>query len=124
MKNAHAYLGADANPDHNMVMIKVRLRLKRPHLANQRVLWNKEALKNCETVESFNKEINNALAKKSGQINDVESQWLRLKKGMMQGAIKTVGTRKKKSQKKLWVTEGMMKKMRERRWWKEIATEE
>ena len=43
---------------------------------------------------------------------------------MMQGASKTVGTRKKKSQKKPWVTEGMGEKMRERKWWQGIATEE
>ena len=83
-----------------MVMMKVRSRLKRPHRTRQLVLWNKEALKSCKTVESFKKEINNALAKKYDQINDVESQWLRLKEKMMQRAIKTVGTRKKKSQKK------------------------
>ena len=58
-------------------MMKVRLRLKIPHRTKQRVLWDKEAMKNCETVESFNKEIIKALAKKCGQINDVESQWLR-----------------------------------------------
>ena len=57
VKNSHAYPGVDANSDHNMVMMKVRLRLKRPHRTKQRVLWNKEALKNCVTVESFNKEI-------------------------------------------------------------------
>ena len=124
VKNVHAYPGADANSDLNMVMIKVRLRLKRPHRTKQRVLWDKEALKNCETVESFNKEINNALAKKCNQINDVESQWLRLKEGMMQEAIKTVGKRKEKFQKKPWVTEEMIEKLRERRWWKGIATEE
>ena len=54
----------------------------------------------------------------------MESQWLRLKEGMMQRAIKTVGTRKEKSHKKPWVTEGMVEKMREKRWWKGIATEE
>ena len=86
-------------------------------------MWDKEALKNCETVESFNKEINNALAKKCDQINDVESQWLCLKERMMQRPKKTVGRRKEKSQKKPWVTEGMVEKMRERRWWEEIETE-
>ena len=98
-----------------MVMMNVSLRLKRPHRTKQRVLWDQEALKDCETVERFNKEINNALAKKCGQINNVKSQWLRLKEGMMQGAIKMVGTRKEKFQKKPWVTEGMMEKVRERR---------
>ena len=55
VKNAHAYLGADANSDHNMIMMKVRLRLKRPHRTKKRILWDKEALKNGETVKSFNK---------------------------------------------------------------------
>ena len=44
----------------------------------------------------FDKEISNALIKKCGQINDVESQWLRLKKIMMQGAMTTLETKNKK----------------------------
>ena len=38
--NAHAYPGADANFDYNIIMMKVRLHLKRPHRTKQRVLWD------------------------------------------------------------------------------------
>ena len=38
VKNAHAYPGADANSDHTIVIMKVRLRYKRPHRTKRRVL--------------------------------------------------------------------------------------
>ena len=31
VKNVHVHAGADAISDHNMVLMKVHLRLKRPH---------------------------------------------------------------------------------------------
>ena len=45
VKNAAAYPGADCNSDHNLVMIKVKLRLKRIRGGKKVKKWSREKLK-------------------------------------------------------------------------------
>ena len=45
VKNSCCYPGAEANTDHNMVMMKVKLRLKKIHGAKKVQRWNVEKLK-------------------------------------------------------------------------------
>ena len=52
-KNTHAYVKADKKLDYSMVMMKMRLRLKRPQRTKQRLFWKKEVLKNCEIWENL-----------------------------------------------------------------------
>ena len=54
----------------------------------------------------------------------VDSRWNRLKSAMTKGAESIVGKVKSKRAKKLWVTDGMIEKMDERRKWKTINTDE
>jgi len=37
VKDAHAYPGADIDSDHNLVMMKIRLRMKRPRQGKKRL---------------------------------------------------------------------------------------
>ena len=59
MKDAHAYRGVHINYDHNLVMIKVQLRLKRPRQEIRKITWKSEVLREIQL--EFNAEIFNLM---------------------------------------------------------------
>ena len=68
MKNAHATPCADADSDHNLVVIKVKLKLtllKKPTLRKR---WNLAALKG-ETKEKLNDAVRSKLQNTRGQMS-------------------------------------------------------
>ena len=53
VKNAAAYPGADCNSDHNLVMMKTKLKLKRLYGGKRIKKWNMEKLKSYHRGENL-----------------------------------------------------------------------
>ncbi|XP_063602919.1 uncharacterized protein LOC134778914 [Penaeus indicus] len=122
VKNSCSFPGADVDSDHNLVLMKVRLKLKKMDKAKPILKWDREKLKNNtkEYALATNTELTDNIQTNFG----VESRWNRLKSEMTKGAESTVGKVKRKRAKKPWVTDGMLEKMDERRKWKNVNTDE
>lgn len=117
VKNAAAaYPGADWNSDHNLVMIKVKLRLKRVCWGKKVKKWNREELKsNCK--EQFAEDMDQYLETEPwspGQ-NPVQSRWERLKSASLKSGEENIGYGASKKPKKPWVTDQIIEKIEERR---------
>ena len=123
VKNSCSYPGTDVDSDHNLVIMKVGLKLKKVAKAKPILKWNREQLKN-EKAGEFVNATNKELAKNTSVATTVEDRWERLKNAMMEGAKNTIGKVRTKRIKKPWVTEEMQVKMDERRKWKNVNTEE
>ena len=119
VKKACSYPGADADTDHNLVLMKTKLKLKKMKMKKSQKKWNIKKLK--EKEREFNSDILMRLQSTNGQ--SVDSKWNDLKESMLQSAMKHVGYNEISKIKKPWVTEDMVKKMKERRKWKNVNTE-
>ena len=122
VKNAKAYPGADADTDHNLVVMTMAVKLKfikRRKKTRQR--WNKEALK-TKSVE-LSKRIEEQM-KHGTREQEVDKRWERLKDVIVQQTEEMVGYVKGREARKPWITEEMIQDMDERRKWKHQNTEE
>ncbi|XP_047478507.1 craniofacial development protein 2-like [Penaeus chinensis] len=113
--------GADAS-DHNLVIMKVGLKLKKVAKAKLILKWDREQLK-TEKAEEYVNATNNELAKNTEKAITANNRWGRLRNAMMKRAENTIGNVKTKRIKKPWVNEEMLVKMDERRKWKNANTE-
>lgn len=121
VKNTVTYPGADVFSDHNMLVASIRLRLKRPRVAKRQAKWECRRLMNPEVRASFNNAI--AVRNQEGPSN-TNSQWENLKAAMKDSADKHIGKTTGRAPKKPWVTMDMVRRMEERRQWKNINTQE
>eukprot|EP00794_Sanderia_malayensis_P013681 gene13681-15111_t len=80
VKNSHAYPGADADSDHNLVAMKVKLKLKRLRKPALRQKWNLELLKDAETKEKLSDGVKARLQNIRFRETNVNEQWNTLKK--------------------------------------------
>ena len=120
MKNSCSYPGADADTDHNMVMMKVRLRLKKIHGAKKVQKWDVEKLKQGDNCRKFADSIKVTYDKEKS----INENWEQLRKGIMKSVEENIGKTKRKQAKKPWITNEMINKMDERRRWKNVYTQE
>jgi hypothetical protein len=111
VKNCHAYPGADADTDHNLVKMSVFLTLKNVKCKKTKKRWNREKLKSCgvKFAEAVDRQIKYKFK------GSIEQRWQKLKKLVKTQARTVIGYKKGKQAKKPWVTEEMLKKMEERR---------
>jgi len=123
VKNAHAYPGADADSDHNLVAMKVKLKLKRIKKPTRRLKWKLDALKGPQK-EEFSDRVKTHLQNMNRNTMEVNTIWTTLKNAMKESAEETIGHECRRRAKKPWVTEEMLRKMDERRRWKQVNTPE
>jgi len=112
VKSSWSYPGADADSDHNLVAMKIKLKLKKLSRGKKtQRKWDMNIFKVKE--EMFRGGIENDVQPSEGQT--VEERWSALKDNILRNAIAHVGYKAKNGAKKPWVTEAMLQKMRERR---------
>ena len=123
VKNSRSYPGADVNSDHNLVMAKIQLKLKKLRRKKKVKKW---CLKDLESKKGlFHQKLRQELAKVSKDKGDnSEREWVRLREAIKSGAKTAFGFHKASKAKKPWVTDKMMEKMDERRKWKHHNTVE
>jgi hypothetical protein len=119
VKNARTYPGADADSDHNLVAMKMELKLKKIVRGKTQLKWDLEKLK--VKKDAFKQDIEDQLTEREGMT--VEMRWERLKDAVTKSARSNIGYKKKKIRKP-WITETMIDKMEERRKWKNVNTDE
>ena len=125
VKNSKAYPGADADSDHNLVMMEYEVRLKTIKKTKIRKRWNTEKFKG-EQRNAYATKVNESLQiqRNEGNIPGTTAEkWNRLKDSMKKSGEDCIGYVKQKA-KKPWVTTEMIEKMDERRRWKNVGTEE
>src|SRR6218665_2501200 len=141
LKVACSYPGADADSDHNLVAMRISAKLKRIRRGKINRKWDLEKLKTNE--EQYRNEIEEAIHKSEQKdINDrneteetshvhtqkdaggVGDKWKDLKEIILKSAGNNIGYIKGRRPTKQWITDGMIKKIDERRKWKNVKTQE
>jgi len=121
VKGSKSYPGADVDSDHNLVAMRMKIKLKKIGKNKRQKKWDLERFE--KTKELFQNDIENKLGEERKGMT-VEERWKRLKDAMLESAQNNVGWKRGKTAKKPWITTGMLEKMSERREWKNINTEE
>lgn len=120
VKKAGSCPGADADTDHCLVKMKTKIQFRPVKIKKSQRKWNLRRLK--EASKDFNRDIEKGL-QKDGESN-VNTHWEQLKKTITESAVKIIGYEKQENTKKPWVTDEMLTKMAERRYWKKINSDE
>ena len=121
VKKAGTLPGADADTDHNLVVMKIRLQLKFIKKKRQSIKkWNKEKLKSkCDEL-AWKIEEN---IRERSETTTTEERWRGLKEVIIKETLETVGHQQGATARKPWVTEEMIHDMDERRKWKHQNTD-
>ena len=122
IKNSHSYPGADANTDHNLVMMEMDLRLKRIMKIQAKKKWDVERLK--INAQQYREDALHMLEQRSVEGLTVEEHWKIIKEAVTTSAKTHAGYTLRRKAKKPWVTDLMLNKMDERRRWKNVNTAE
>src|SRR5277367_1279237 len=121
VKGSKSYPGADVYSDHNLVAMRMKIKLKKIGNNKRQKKWDLERFE--KTKELFQNDIEKKLGEERTGMA-VEERWKRLKDAVLESAQNNVGWKRGKTAKKPLITTGMLEKMRERREWKNINTEE
>src|SRR6476619_5370872 len=119
VKSSWSYPGADVDSDHNLVAMRLKLKLKKLPRRTQQKKWKLDSL--VTKVELYRKDIEEVQCFKQGT---TEERRKNLKGVVMNSAERNVGYLKGKVARKPWITTAMMEKMQERRKWKNKNTKE
>ena len=119
VKSSWSYPGADVHTDHNLVAMKIHIKLKKIRKARLQEKWAIDNLRTKEEV--FSKGVEESM--KCGSGTTVEERWKNLKKTIIESAETHIGYKKGRLAKKPWITSEMLDKMEERRKWKSQNTE-
>ena len=122
VKNSRGYPAADADSDHNLVMMKCNVRFKKLIKSRKVIKWNVESLRGSKRREY--QELAENSIRERGDVETVDEGWERVKSGIVKAAEKSIGHVESIRIKKPWITEEMIRKMEERRKWKNADTEE
>ena len=122
--DARTYPGADANTDHNLVVAKVQIKLKKICIGKRKPCWNREKTKGPEG-QLFREAVEHILTEETDEdrADTVEEKWERLKNAIQTSAMQNIGKESRRKGKKPWVTQEMLDKMDERRKWKNVDTD-
>jgi len=119
--NAHTLPGVDADTDHNLLVVKIRVALKKLRKSTLRKRWDKENLKN--KIVEFANNVDSKLAQVSPILTDEpDDYWQRFKTVMKQEAEEIIGHSTGPVIKKPWITASMLEMMDQRRQWKHQTT--
>ena len=105
--------------DHNLVPMKVRLKLKCPRQARRRIKWNCNALKDPEERKTFCDDVGDKIG--IGEKNTFNGRWNSLKEAMLESARQKMGQEPRRAAKKPWVTEQILQMMEQRRKYKSVT---
>src|SRR6476469_8725725 len=106
--------------DHNLVAMRLKLRLKKIPRRRQQKQWKLDSL--VTKVELFRNDIEKEV--QSFRQGTTEERWENLKGVVMKSAEGNVRYLKGKVTRKPWITTAIMEKMQERKKWKNKNTEE
>ena len=121
MKDVQTLPGADIDSDHNLLVDKVRTRLKKIiRFQKSRPRWD------LEKLYAQRQSVQDTLEEKLGAILcesvNGEVQWKNIKECVLDNISNFVGKVEKRARKP-WITQEMISKMDERRKWKNVNTE-
>lgn len=119
VKKSCSYPGADVDSDHNLVAMRMAVKLKKIKKMQTWRKWDKEVLKGKEKL--FKDAIEYKVVDRTGQT--VEERWIALKQAVIDSAQEVIGYTKKKAIKKPWITAEMIDRMEKRRKWKNNNTD-
>ena len=119
VKSSWSYPGADMDSDHNLVAMKVNVKLKKISKGKKQMKWDMVKLKT--NGDKFCKGIEDNL--KCGAGRPIEEQWENLKDTVVRSGMEHIGYGKGRVARKPWVTTEMLETMKERRKWKSRNTE-
>ena len=115
--DCRTYRGADVGSDHNLIIIKAKLKL---HKAAGKVTTSTRyetcKLKTTEVKQQFMIELRNRFSTLSEQTNDdsgIESRWNNFKEAYNDTSLAVLGYRRRKNQE--WISEESWKRVEERR---------
>ena len=117
VKKSFSYPGADCDSDHNLVLMKIKLFLKKIRKWTQ-----KKNRFDLEYLDQFRKCIEEDLELHLRGDN-VEMEWNNLKDIILKSAEKNI-PKKRANQKKPWITNEILELIDERRKWKNVQTVE
>ena len=122
VKNACSYPGADADTDHNLMVMRQVVTLKKIGKRRKILKWNLENME--KRAEIFQNKVIEKIKENKREEDDIEEDWKTLKQAVLESAKSEIGYKEGVTAKKPWVTEEMIRKMDERRKWKNVTTEE
>jgi predicted dithiol-disulfide oxidoreductase (DUF899 family) len=114
VKNSRSFPGADIDSDHNLVMMKAAVRLKKLQTAKRTKKWMLEGIK--EKANDFNREMVQNLKQADGVVNqvvNVNDKWKEFSKAIVKSAETTIGYKTTRKIKKPWISQMMISKMDE-----------
>ncbi|XP_039276087.1 craniofacial development protein 2-like [Nilaparvata lugens] len=120
LKNAKTYPGADINSEHNLVVAEVEIKLKRVRGGKRVEKLNLELL---QEEGKRNELVNRYSAKRKERKEEINEEWSNMSKCLKEAAKETVGITKSRRIRKEWINVDMLKKMEERRKWKNDKTD-
>ena len=124
VKDARTYPGADMDSDHNLLVSKLQVKLKKIRKGRREKRWNLDKLRCDRSVqEKFVKGVEEDIRNKKQLQENIEGRWGEIKEVVIRNAEKYIGYEEKKKVKKPWISEEMIRKMDERRRWKRQNTE-
>merc|ERR1711874_757002 len=121
MEDVRVYRGADVGSDHNLVMGKFKLKLKRIGGANgnqeKRIKYNTQFLASRDTQEKFKLALKNRLQPLSELIEEeqmgVQEHWTSIKELYNSACKEEIGTRERKH--KEWISKESIEKIQQRK---------
>ena len=104
MKDSRTYPGADIDSDHNLVMAKIAVKLKRNVQRGRRIKkWKLEGIE--EKAIAFKTETLKELTSCNiDKANSVEEDWKQFRDAVKRSPDTTIGYQSAKSAKKPWVS--------------------
>ena len=120
VKDSKSYPGADADSDHNLVIMKMNVKLKRIKSGKKKESWNKDKIQR-EEGQMFKNDIEEGIYRVD-QHEGIEEKWNEFKRLITECGNTHIGRQNQKRAKKPWVTSAMLEKMEERRKWKNVNT--
>ena len=126
VKQAKAYPGADINSDHNPVVIKLKVKLKKMQKTQGRAHLNLDLLRESNYKSRYNIEIRNQYdileqeeceQSPTDENEYIEMEWVKIK-NTIKNAMKITLPNKENTKRKKWMTNAILQKMGQRRRYK------
>ena len=122
VKDVRTYPGADVMSDHNLLVTKLKLKLKLPEKSQRQDSYEVNLLKQVEYREQFAIEVRNRfdalmieeLEQYEKEEDKINQQWDSFKASIIAAQDKVL-PKKKRKEDKMWMTEDILEMMKERR---------
>ena len=120
VSDCHAYPGPDIFSDHNPVVMNFCVKFKKLRKKKTYKRWDTSNLK-TEKGQKYVQQVEESI--NHDQVLNVDEEWLHIKDVITKSATENLGLRKTNKAKKPWITPEMIKKIDERRQWKNSPTD-